>query len=949
MPLSALSSEVLEHIAWFLFKDGTSNLLFTGDRTLRTKMLRFRRVTISWQNAVFCDWSACYAHLASFSNLRELSLCTPSSKHFCTPLLKVVDLPSNLVSLDLRFRGVMGLLTALVPGTRDYVGHWKRFTQLRTLYLQQDFVEANLAQGSPTQAHIAFFPSSLEHLHLRADAREFCVYSSDLRLLPKGLKTFDVSIRLVYYEPTLDALRPFGAPNASIHFPSNAGSADPPSLTFLSLDSLSHPVDISAIAPSLKHLSIPQHGVTWGPGYPARFVPANPTDPSSQPPHYMLLGPGDGLTPYRTLLPRLETLILPSEVRIKWSLFETFPTSLTRLRALFEHEEDHQFHYAAECNALNEHYRRASKDDASCPAAPAMLRSFYFPPELGNPIAQCLPYFSSLVTTYINATGPLDPKLWPRSLTGATVSSLESFHGYPRNLSELVCFSSKIDLQSEHSRLLEASAIPRLSVLNVMHSPLTLGLVSILPSSLESLNVKVDATDVLEALTIKANFDGALPRLTSLTVATTIDSNFQHAHISLATVPQSLTSLTIRGLYSFPPSHSNESLRHHINMTSFSYSTHGYDVPHTYPTDLMHYVPHFPRINLRHLSFTLSAPFDLNRPEHIALLEDLPPHLHTLHIIPYHGQKMPMFEVLRKHAITPTMKKRLLDAHKGHFGLSRLLPISWYTDTRIYFLCENLIFSCLPRSLRELRFDVYSGINNRYDNIFQSLLELRLNRPTDWLKRMLFVRVPIIGMFLNPVNTPAQPLFAMKEDKRARFEAAPPNISFWEVDSGNEFAFRNPQRILSDPTYDMPLYRYNKTHATERTYRYRFAFHLFNVLLWSTLGNIFPIARHSHPIAWALKWNNILGSALFLPLLLYRQQRAPATPIRNAAQLSSRVFAFTMTVALPWTLLSFGTGAAGFIALGVTSSSWSPWYRVPAFLWAALGEFFIHAAAHEIW
>ena len=266
----------------------------------------------------------------------------------------------------------------------------------------------------------------------------------------------------------------------------------------------------------------------------------------------------------------------------------------------------------------------------------------------------------------------------------------------------------------------------------------------------------------------------------------------------------------------------------------------------------------------------------------------------------------------------------------------------------LLLLSENLVFSCFPRTLRELNFDIsYSShAQERYDNIFQVLLDLRLNRPMDWFKRFLMMRLPMIGIFIKPVNTPTLPMFALKEYRRARFEAAPPSVSYWEPATQS---MSNPLRLLANPTYDMPLYQVRKVPASEETYRYRIAFHLFNICLWITLGSRFPIQRNLHPIAWAFKWNNIIGSALYLPVLVYRLRYAPPAPFLPNASLLSRIWRFTLTTMLPWSVTSFTVGAAGLTALGITSSTWSPLARVFALGVAILGEFVLHLPGHSIW
>lgn len=974
--LSALPDAGLDRIAWFLFGNGFFKLIRTGDRALRAKLLRTSSLTVLWESANFCDWSACHSFIASFPNLRELVLRTESLRHYVKAPLDVEMLPSSLVKLHLCFRGVFRLMAVPMVGTEPKEP-FKRFKSLETLYLEQAMNDDGIYTG---QVSLRSLPDSLAHLHVRcAGAGAYFYLYEDLEYLPRALQTFDVDISMECHSNPAGGLQLGGAMRAFfgaaggglVVFP-NASYPQPSSLSFLrmTMSTYSVCIDVSQVASSLTYLCVNRGGITFN----NKLLFLSQTTQSGESPFHPASIISQGAScPYsyydehehvsiRKMLPNLRSLSVELRHWVDWSIFETLPLSLTRLSASFSYTNIKSIQDM--CEDLNTRYLSSSSEDR--PGAPAMLIAFHLPTHLGYEIASILQYFPSLLSLDLTKTRRDSPPLpslktclpprlrhlsfWrlsdeqddlsvlPRTLESLRVVQLslkrmESMMGVPRSLDSESCF-------------------PRLASLSVETTAASHTLISILPNSLESLSLVVDDASVLEALTLRANVENLLPQLNFLKILVPYAAPTELKEpivISLRTIPASIATLKIYGSYQFPlsleaPSRSlNAPLSSYyddiVDPTSLRFHTKMQDWSSSTPQRTEILLPQLPR-TLRILSFDLASSLDFNRLDVVEALQDIPPLLWELNIVS--SERVPLMVPLDGWNIES--KLRLVDGNpslpKSTFGRNEVkLPISL---RKAALLCEDFLFRCLPRSLRSVRLDVPQSYKHSrwHSNVFLLIAEARLYEPWHYVKRFIISRLPLIGFLLRPTNSPRM----LRDTGEKRFTVAPPRISLWTSIFDSSPILIHPDKLLKAPS--RPLHE--DLSVDREKSEYRILFHIFNIALWSFLGRYFPMDRQTHPFVWALYWNNILGSVLNLPVLVYRRHSALALPpSRNS--FSSMAVQFVMVVLIPWTMLSTTTGASWLIAGGVTSSRWSTLSRVSALVVGTIGEALIQFMTHTLW
>lgn len=939
--LSSLSFEALEQIAWFLYGDGFSHLILTGDRVLQYKLFRIRSLTIAWQSSRFCRWDACLPFIGRFPNLRELALRTLSPLHGSIELPTIEKLPSNLESLQLRFRGALDLICEAYVSHRLPVHYAKsgfrlcdHFTCLKTLIVDQETVHGELA----TTLSLSSLPSTLKHLYLGTNLDTCEIDANDLHNLPRELEILDLGLPK---QPSGGSLWPpairvrtdqsHNSPNGPQYYfkiPNNnlsAGSANSmsslPTLTRLCISAVLPEVriDISAIAFSLRFLHIGKGTVTFYDHPLFRPGPIGRISSRSN-------------TSLRDILPRLESLVLPVETTTSWKIFETLPLSVTRINVTFYLSEINEI--VAFCRDLNERYLQGSGEDR--PFAPMLLKEFRFPLASNG----LLPYFSSVEN--LDAQGPMPVPLeqLSRKLKALTASkiygelellprTLQSLHIgllIPPTKNRVVTSGSMMSIVPKARPI--SGNFPRLSSLKITTTILDGELLRLLPSSLENLHVSVDSMEILEALAVMADVRNAFPRLTSLGISGPPPDDQRPTLISMDTIPTSITELLLLRSYTFPPPYSSRSLRYHPNLRHLTSLE---------PKDPLVILPQLPR-ELRHANFYLASPIDLTIPKTLEELRKLPQKLQDLRIVP------PGTENYLKHvpraSLDFSMRKTLANGYRDRFGVSFWFPVSLWSNSKVFFLSENFVLSCLPRSLITLELEISNHAelyeHQKTSNAMIWLMELRLNQPIDFLKRIAISRLPALGIFLNPSNKTFQPIVA-EPCLHKRYESAPPTISHWKTNYSQSRPYH--QRRL---TQGLPP---STNVGNKEDFVFRMMYHVWNLALWLYLDWAFPFTRNDHPLAWALKWNNWIGSVASIGVLWFRRRRAPPPPSTTDR---SREMRYIAMLTVPWTVAVFATGTLASVGFGITVSRYGMLGRSFALIFAALGECIVQAVAQTL-
>lgn len=876
-PLSSLSSDVLERITWYMFGNGFLHLILTGDALLRAKLARIRSITVSWDRSAFCIWSKCIPFIDSFSNLRELAIITSFNHQATLEHLDLATLPSTLESLDLRYSCVIVSLSKLFGSPQATNKNFRViFPSLRSL-----FVEDRAQKPATLILNLGALPPMLQHLQIHGfNVALQC--SNGVFELPQELRTLSI---------ILDAQSSSDWRLCS-HPPSSQ-------MTYLTIESLANVIlDIASVGRTLKNLS-----TNCALSYNGR-----------------LLFNSEWEVPIRSLLPQLESLKLDRSLTL--DEFETLPLSLTSLDAPLKWKKG--VSRASILKVLNEQYHSKKGDDR--PFAPCLLRHFPALAELNCHSNLVSPLFPRLEELKMSPKGNLSdcpPNL--RTLSG--VDYAPSVDHLPRHLSALSCASLSLPYQGSSNSAFQPSNIPRLSYLKLT-LPLTLELVSLLPTSLESLTVFVDNSNTLEALKRRADEEFSLPRLSSLSISglssdiSSVEEASQYPLIiSKRLIPSSITELTLQQSYRFPSPGSPDCLNSHPNLLELTSST-----PHII-TDLLANLPP----SLLRLSINLSGPINLNNPEEFEAIRHWPPKLKSLKVYPLEEDSPTFIPIRNRESLTPHMRQSLAAGRKDRFGLPTSWPASTWSNAKISVVCEDFILGCLPRSLSELSLnplaegDIY---HLRYrDTWLRYILDLRFVDFTAAVQKTIIYRLPLMGLFFRDSFGKFSPDVICDPVFGRLHITAPPSISSWTAPN-------DLRRHVFVPLLAPDRMMLNSSLPDQPLYTHRMVFQACNIFAWLILDWLFPLTIKEHPIAYGLKWINYIGASISIGL--YGIRRLKAHPHPQAS--FSTALRESLGISLLWGTLFIGTGLLSAIAFGLNANPRGKVLRTLAFVGASLGE-----------
>lgn len=911
MRLAALSAEAIDLICRYLNGEKLFALILTGDRLLNAKMRQSRSLTVLWPTPTRVAWNQSLSLISSFPKLKELSLRASSLLQLPSPSSWNADLlPSHLTHLELRFRGAFALI--YFSSATDQ-GKFQNFPSLKHLFLEQTHDQAGSSGG---KMMLSGLPLGLEHLHIHVtDAPEhmYKYSTSDWSKLPADLRTFDVQLKPI--------LPPNREDDTSIDF----GHAGLSSLTHLSTEAPpSCIVDLKHVASTLKRLSI--KGVVAFNGQ-LLFTRKEQAVNSWTPGLYSLTTPRTStFTPVRSIFPRLESLKLPLGFMLSWDVLESLPLSMTRIHAEFPSPGDIGAleEKLARFNAL---YLREKGDDR--PGAPMMLRDFFCP----NSICLLSKYFINLECWRIPSDA-VSAETVPRHMRTLEVEKVSGdLTLLPPSLTSLYCASLDLprdkfgSLNGPLPVLASSLTLPSLAELTVTILPLNSVLISILPRTLESLDVSVEFALPLREL--KERVDSALnglPRLSSLSVHIPMRSATQ-VDTSMRTLPRTIKRLTLVGKASvLEPHDSKDCLRHHPSLTFLEIK-----VPQ--PAALI--LSQLPK-QLLHLKAIFDAPIDLNLPSTVDNLLRLPPHLQTLHLS--HTGDMHMEWLTPIDRLSPSfakLKHLFAGKHASLLGLNLYLPGSLWSDELVYLVCENFVLDCLPSSL----FDLSLPFNNKHfhGSFFGSheaatgrltrLLETRLFRPLDTFKRAVITRLPLLGLHLSTrrlyesdgIFSPLPAVYAA-----TIIDRLPPHLSRVAGPRNRDYSDQIADKLLAKPK--------PTDWASPNILVARCWFHALNLCTWLPLAYLHrnQLTFATNPVGWSFKWINILGSAIAAPRIAMRVMRTH--PGLLAPDLD---FALGWGF---WLVVSWFTAYSGAVAFNYSGSRWSTAARASAFTAWLVGE-----------
>ena len=912
--LSALSADAIHSIAWYLNGPSFFYLICTGDSVLRAKLRQTRSLTVSWQNSSYCKWNQCLPFIATFPEVQELCFRTNTLLQLSYSMLDFKRLPSNLKTLELRFRGALDLLR-IEPkyhASKDFT----QLVSLQTLIIEQQLTEEGSDAGRFDLGHL---PPNLEHLHILVPGKTWYRHSvSDWRSLPTSLRSYSV---LLEPEMSIESVKWVSFGTSPQHLPN---------LTHLSVVApMGCYVDIKAIASTLKSLKV--HGAVSCLGQPLFIsqLDETPIDPllradwakelaKTLASRGAITGP---LDPVRTILPHLESLELPTGLRVSWDIFETLPLSMTRLHVDFEPLGAFGANELA--SRLNRQFSESFGEDR--PFAPLLLRSFSFPNGSSKTLHMLLKHFVGLDSVHLENT-PLSAEQIPPLTRSVAVMTLEGdLSRLPLHLTSLRCIylesPSPSDAPSSLVRLPQILA--PLTSLFIALEYLTVDMIDALPVTLEQLSACFETNAALKALKTKADDLKQLPALTSLSLQLP-SSSPDPIIISLETIPSTITSLQLRGeTPQFVAASTGRSLRHHPSLTNLNC-----DSPQ-FSDVIFGQLPS----QLLHLIVRLAYPIDLNDDLVIDALLSIPPRLRSLSILSPSNNLGQWLLPLRRRDLTLSKKLLLAGKHRSHLGLMLAVPSSLWTERLSFLVSQNFVLSCLPPSLVELKLDLaqsYPYEVTGWAHFVSQIIETRPQSIWNGIKRILITRFSLLGLLVQtePVQRYEPFLKTVSEIySETRFQRLPPHLSY--LDTPTE-SYRDHHRsfALNRPTMTIPQHNGADWHSRRRNAE-RIGFHSINLLLMLHYTYLFSIERKTHPFAWYYHWMNIIGSGIAIPMLL-RRKGSGALPSSSLGELA--------IVASIWTLFNWTTGVAGAIALGYASSRWGWVSKSVALFVAIFGE-----------
>lgn len=890
MLLSALPADLIDQIARYLVKDELFNLRCVGNPVLSSKVRQVSVLTIVPKNARSCNWEACLPFLKGFPKVRELTLRAWSRQQRSHPMLEPGILPSNLISLSLDFYCAMDIMTRSQA--------WNNMSSLTYLCVSQ---ECSLFHETKQKLILDGFPASLRQLSLQVTSDNYYFLEEDLNFLPLDLELFDSTVSIGSDEQNLSK------PRSSLH--SHIFENRPPTITYLAIKGSSKPIDISHIAPALRHFQVYGGQIIFDGKLIDRL-----TSPKG--------------TPIRDLLPRLHTLILPTALQLCWEVFETLPLSLTRLQGNFSPT-------GSTDEAIDQTWTRLNSSHVSepldrRPGAPMMIREI----KLATDNISFLKYLH-LFPALEGLRGPFGQsaartKDIPRKLRAIFARSLEGpIALLPPSLKSINCVSMATGCKNMASDVEMVPQLPPLTHLSIDRLRPTGDLVSMLPVTLKSLSLQLGNHSEFEALGRRANEHLLLPQLSDLEIFFLPGTgNFP---VDVSILPLTIRSLKLHGAYVLPPASSPLSIEHHPRIQTISL------MRGVNPREVLPILPK----QATAVHITLSDPIYMGDPEMMRMLRKLPPGLLKLKIeleIDGRRSKADFLVPAQPFEHKTSLFSHLLSARSGaeiRLLLIRAMP-RWLSSWSLRFLAsERLFMSCLPRSLSKLTANITPTVSivgpGYHEAVWRRIFAAFWLRDLNtFLTIFMATRLPLIGLLFSRQYKPGRvsPMTRHEEYDRHRIAALPPRLVKLKPMASFHWDFHkslNSSDDVEEGTFSLIA---------------RVFFYTANICAWVPLLSFLAIKRQEHPIAWAYQWSHIIGSAIAIPLQLYSLRRSLPHLHKNVSQhnTSLKTLGFAIAIFVPTTCFLWLTSYASAVSLGYSASRWSIGSRIVAGIGALLGE-----------
>lgn len=934
---AAFPIDILDQIAFYLVEDELVNLVLTGDRTLRLKARHISNVSIRWQSSTFCAWRSCKPFLASFGTVRSLSISTKRPYHLVKERLNSAFLSASLASLSLNFRGALGLL-------ETSSGPFLALASLTYLSISQGASALSSQPAGMRPVYLASqLPAGLKHLFLRShSAAASSYFVEELTMLPVELETFD--------------LQNFGAQwsmksrimdlNFGRSHYQGAASSQPKTLTHLGIaaPSATTAVDLAPIAQNLKYLRVDVGRVLL----------------HHEPLQRLTSQKG---VPLRLIFPKLHTLLVPTPA-MPCHVFETLPLSVTTIGTGFE-LGNNNLDNISECVRLNQLHQH-HKEDAGLerPGAPRMIRNLVIANHAqfqDERLLQLLPHFPSLQSLqYTNTSQVLPFEVLPPTLEYLKAYRLVGdLTLLPRSLYAIEC---EILVHKEETRpewdggpirtLQVPTKFTHLVSLSVKHSRFTRDIISMLPTTLETLKGTIATKEDLEALAWKANVANLLPLLSTLHIKVPYVESHERPepiYISTESIPRSISSLKLVGSYRLLPTSSGVSLSYHQKLETLELPT--AEKPSTVFAQL-------PKQLIR-LHCVLRSQIDLNDPEMLQALLNLPPSLRKLHI-----------EMCRTYLRTangdacflPVERSPSVNLLRCSFNkspLSRLefaksLPTWLQSEAQLWLASENFFLSCLPRTLSDLAAPFPSV--NQIGRALPVRAPFYLPTSSSWLtilnktlQRLVVTKLPLIGLLMpSQYLEPAQkgrPGVSVITSERIR--SLPPHLCRFEPqlkELSDRYCEVVQLPLVTDPSDRTRPYPESVNRLTARIF-----YNASNLIVWLNLWHFNIIDIGAHPYARYYALINILGSAVQVPLQFYVHRRDWSVSRERPTFVHCCLSAIAVLMfLLPTTGALWGLNYASAIGFGYATQTRPSWLQMASLGLAFVGELAVQALGHII-
>lgn len=488
--LSVLPADCLVAILSYGLIDLVPKLILTGNKVLILKLRHMRHLSLTWsKSSSFVDWSKASPLIRSLFRLESLELTTWTPLLLSQGPLNPGIFPPSLRSLTLRYCGCAELLQNFhAPALFDPL-------------VSLEYFEIQDELRTSKYVSLCHFPSSLRSLHIQSKlgrSLEVLGDLTELRFLPSNLETLHLHMFSIG-TASLDEIVYVWPPNLA-------------SVTDLSIRvNYGHHLDISSIAPQLKHLNVFAKALRFGDERDFPFSTA----------------------PLRTYFPVLESLDTTMFTLKNWQQLSNLPPSLTVLNVLLDTQLG--YHSSNRHNVLEDLNEHCEEFGVLQYAAPKLLRRME--PQNATQI-------SNIIPKDLRRHFPL----------------LE----FPDTTSKIIYEDLRRVSLTRAPELLTAG----LTDLVVDGHLFEIAFLSHLPRSLERLVFRA-SEPVLKALVQHSN-SGQLPHLATLNLLVApLEADCRDSlGLNRNTVPSTVTNLKVQGNVHYRVSDPCDSLKHHLKLTS---------------------------------------------------------------------------------------------------------------------------------------------------------------------------------------------------------------------------------------------------------------------------------------------------------------------------------------------------------------------------------------------